>query len=927
MRTMNKIFRFLLMGALVCGLGLSVASCSDDDEEKVDERIVTDENGNAYIPAEKMTDQERYLVDAYFAVSSILRNLAGVEEVSPDVLSTTHEPIYGASLDGDDSTVRAVKCDTITDAERMFRHIADLDSASAQRLLTPTPDGYVLTLKDLPLFKGGKKLMLGTLTFHRDGGPRRYGWVDVDIPCIPHLERIDYLGPETSSDNDGSNSAYRLGDIVWVPGSTGFCEGYYLCISPFDGINSGYLVHLSRQYSSGGNSGETVNLDGDDEGCFNPLNSTIGEKHKTTADIVMGYLRFIRNNQGKVRNIKAFMKGMAYNTKPTHPDKIEHIFPDGFAVDNWIHKASERSRIWYKGEWTGNDAGKYIDLGLFPMRKGYNISTGISCYNPDGDAVWEGWIEYYYNEDWQKYWNANSARNYCMNTIAFTGKTIGSLDYSPLNDPLELGIKPQDVTSEQIGWYYCSDGMFYESEEPIDYAGVDIRGELAYVNDGSFFGSMVTEEENGGGRGLVLGNFAVDKEFTMNPDHVELFTEENGFSSYIGTTMESALNDYGGYLRTSQLYYADANIPAIKYMKEKYEDPTESTGWFIPSAAQWMAMLCKPGLGGSSKPTASKPISQALTNNSLLGSGMRVWSLSAINRETTATFYGLAWQASPKQSGEAIVIPVFAFGPAVEHNSSYDKDKSAYEKYMAKQTPPKRGIYAEYVSTDELGWWYADNDYIYEDIERLTADGAKPLGIIAYVNDGSDTGNKATEAASGYGHALVMSCNFISDQSLASGSPLTSANGFDNYVGTTWEKAITDFGGYKRTQALNKLNSRAAKKTIGMSPSAPKKSSGWFIPTTGQWVAMVCAPGLGGIELPKNNSSIELRISNGKKAAGVFNNILSQYSSAQQLTATVYSWTMSAFDASKALVIDTNEFLMRRKDVGSQAMIRPVFAY
>lgn len=39
MRTMNKFSRFLLMGA--CGLGLSVTSCKDDDEEKVDERIVT----------------------------------------------------------------------------------------------------------------------------------------------------------------------------------------------------------------------------------------------------------------------------------------------------------------------------------------------------------------------------------------------------------------------------------------------------------------------------------------------------------------------------------------------------------------------------------------------------------------------------------------------------------------------------------------------------------------------------------------------------------------------------------------------------------------------------------------------------------------------------------------------------------------------
>ena len=169
-------------------------------------------------------------MDTYFAFVSTIKTLAGVEKITPETMSTTHEPIYGVSLDGESSTVRVVKCDTIIDAELRFREIAGLDSAAASHLLTPTSDGYVLDLRNLPIHQDGKTLSLGTLTFHREGGPSRYGYVDVAIPCIPHLERIDYLSPAAFPDNDGVNSPYMVGDIVWVPSGGSYCGGYYLCL-------------------------------------------------------------------------------------------------------------------------------------------------------------------------------------------------------------------------------------------------------------------------------------------------------------------------------------------------------------------------------------------------------------------------------------------------------------------------------------------------------------------------------------------------------------------------------------------------------------------------------------------------------------------------------------------------------------------------
>lgn len=935
---MNRKLNLWFMAALVGGLCLSIGACKDDDNvEKTDSRIVT-EGGKTGVPEEQLTDEENRLLDTYFAFVSTIKTLAGVEKITPETMSTTHEPIYGVSLDDESSTVRVVKCDTIIDAELRFREIAGLDSAAASHLLTPTSDGYVLDLRNLPIHQDGKTLSLGTLTFHREGGPSRYGYVDVAIPCIPHLERIDYLSPAAFPDNDGVNSPYMVGDIVWVPGGGSYCGGYYLCIKAFDGITSGYMVHLSEQTKSGGNGGdETVNLDDDDEGCFNPYNATKDKKNATTAEHIRAYLRFIRNNQGMVTNIKNFFQEKAYNKKPTYPGKMGHIFPSGFAEGPYIHKSSKTAMIWYNSSWTGEAILKAdfilfeFDIPVGELRKAESVYVSSQCYNPDGGGVDTWWLKYWYDSSWRDYWNKYD--NFCMNVITFGSNQIGSLDFSPLTEQLTYGIYPEDATTENLGWLLGSDGILYKDINTCKYAKAECIGTLAYISDGSFFGSMVTEEKNGGGRGLVLSEWSNSKS-KMNPDREEMFIEANGFVHFVGNTMESALYDFGGQERTRRLSTSTLNMPVIERVKQMRHN-ISATPWFLPTMAQWMAIFGPRGLGGASMPSPTTSVAQALTISYFLNGNESHWSLSASDPYTAQSFttsdagsmIAARWNPSPKWSDEAYVRAVLAFGPAVPHNNQYEDDSAAYEDYMESHIQHTQGgLDATLATKDNLGWCYGKDNRIYKTADKAIEAGTTPLGILAFVNDGSAFGERATEKDNGYGHGLVVGYTGVNNVPLNSGGMFTPGNGFGNYIGDTWEAALNDFDGYERTQALAKADRNVKKKITDLYPFPPSNTSGWFVPTIGQWVAILCKPGIGGINKPDPDDYFWTTLMFSDEAFDKLRESLSSYNGSKPIPTKGYIWTTSATAPTGNIVIDISRNLRPYKStIDANAVV--VFAY
>ena len=589
MDTMKSMMRLMLMTVVACCLGLGVAACSsDNDENGVDNRIVI-EGDKTGVPDSLLTAEERLQLSYYSVVTSVMRNLTGLDQVSPDdVTSKTHEPTYGMTLDDESSTVRVMKSYDTYDAEILFRSLTGLDDEAADLMLKSTPDGYELSLRNLPVLPGGKTLTLGTLYFHRDTGPRRYAWVDVDIACIPHLERIDFLSAEAFPDN--ADCPYQVGDVVNVDYNVnGYCGGYYLCVS----TNGHYstLVHLCMGEPGGFN---TVNFDGDSHGCWVPWNG-VKKNDKTTLQDIKDYVYFILENQAKVASIKGFMRDEAYDLHPGWKGELDHLFPEGFNNDQGVAYvntwgAHDGCRVYYDAEY-----GSYAVVPAYDYRHPIYAHIPHNCKN--GNEVSYHKDKYVYDSDFK-----TSHQYYTMNAI-HTDRTINGIKLElSATKTLLFGVPATNATTEHLGWCFADDGILYENAGKAEKYGHKPLGILAFVNTGKGeWMNLASEKESGFGHGLVLSYYWANNGQTCSilPQQGVKFNEDTGFDHYVDDHMKSVIEDFDGLLRTQELDMAGS--PAAKAaITMTPVPPTSTSGWFIPSAGQWLAILCDDRLGGKS---------------------------------------------------------------------------------------------------------------------------------------------------------------------------------------------------------------------------------------------------------------------------------------------------------------------------------------
>lgn len=575
--------RMILLAAMTGCLGMGVTACSSDSDDS-ENRVVT-VDGKTFVPDSLLTEEERYLAAAANTIGSIVRNLTGVDDVTLDQLAgQTFEPTYGQTIDGEASTVRATKAISTEYAEQIFRSMTGMDDEAAKRLLTATPDGYELSLRDLPVLEGGKLLTLGTLTFHRDGGSPRYGYVEVDIPCIPHLERIDYLSAEAFPDND--NVPYQPGDVVLVDHDvTGYCGGYYLCVA-----TNGYkstLVHLCIGEPGGD---ETCNFDNDKQGCWVPYNGR--EKNdKTSYDDILDYISFLASNQAKVATIKAFMRGEALDAKPSRQNRLGDILPEGFNND---------AGVVFVNSWGDHDGGNiYYDAYFGKYHPGYAYDYRHSMYaHIPHNCTSSSQVEckeykYVADSDWKP-----GHQYYTMNVIHARSAITGATLEMSATKSIEFGVDPMSATTQHLGWCYADDGVLYDSVEKARKLKHSPVGFLAFVNTGQeLWMDDASEMYSGYGHGLVVSyKTALSKydKVRMNPTDKPYFDEDCGFDHFIlknQKNMKAAIEDFGGLTRTQEL--AKKGSPAAKKAVEmKPATPLDTSGWFIPTTGQWLAMMC-----------------------------------------------------------------------------------------------------------------------------------------------------------------------------------------------------------------------------------------------------------------------------------------------------------------------------------------------
>ncbi|MCR4603942.1 MAG: hypothetical protein K5683_10505 [Prevotella sp.] len=610
---MKTRFFYLLMAVSL----MTFTACSDDDDDVSTDPDSEEQQGSSetassetssdeYSEADKnetsapegnYSDNEMLLLNQQQAIVSIITTLTDEETVDPHFDQHKYEPTYGQVLDDSNPLVRAVRCDSVSGAEQLFRELVGCDE-----LITTTSDGLAVSLKNMPLLADSASLTLGTLTFHRGDGARETGYVDVNIPCIPRLARIDYLTTAAFPMNDGANSPYKVGDLVWIDENSKYCSGYYVCVQQAD-VAAGLLVHLCEGEAKGN---ETINLDDDNDGCWYPYNESKGET--TTSDCVRTYVNFLLTEKEKVADLKLFLDGKAQKKKPAHSNRKRHVFPGGFATDdNYAFKSSDgrNARVFY-----GAYFGSYEWVPPYHNRIAQYVYVPNYCESLDYVTPY---TMTYVKDSW---WNnhVDEKHNYTMNVIRFYKKVDNAtLEYSPSKDNLEFENDAQFVTQQNLGWVYGENNRLYRTRANAWAAGTRALGFIAYVNDGSDNGNKATEAESGYGHGLVVsytmantnskGTYTSVRWDNFGQHMVDI-EEGTEFTQFVNrnTGAKAALNDFDGLAKTFMLRMAKS--PAALKLNDwnTTRSPLRSE-WFLPSSGQWAAIMCSPGAGGVPKPS------------------------------------------------------------------------------------------------------------------------------------------------------------------------------------------------------------------------------------------------------------------------------------------------------------------------------------
>lgn len=126
----------------------------------------------------------------------------------------------------------------------------------------------------------------------------------------------------------------------------------------------------------------------------------------------------------------------------------------------------------------------------------------------------------------------------------------------------------------------------------------------------------------------------------------------------------------------------------------------------------------------------------------------------------------------------------------------------------------------------------------------IAIEGRTPIGIIAFVNDGTDIGNAATESGRGrydvksLGRALVMCAMNVGGtaNNATVGSQYIAGPNYSTLYASDYSLTSSDYyWGFERTQAMNSSTWPAAQAAYNFATlPAPARTTGWFLPSVGQ---------------------------------------------------------------------------------------------
>lgn len=366
--------------SIICAVGLMpmFSSCSESDDKTSDDKQLT---------------ESLLMVKQVNAIQNVLTSLADIERLDDDFYQKTYAPTYGKVLDESNPFVRAIKADNKENAYQEF-----VGMVGDKNLLTPTSDGYSVELK-LPseLAKLANKDLFGKLTYHQGNGSSRTAYVDVEIPNMPKLQRIDFVPSQLWGDNDDlPPTPYLLGQLVYYEGEwlnkATRGRGYWLCVREYTGDKPGLLVHVNEGYDKDFARYLYYESDWSWAGYF-----------YTRADESAPYINFLNLYPDQVKKVLSFLK--KYGNKST----VEGIVPPRFLENDSVYVGDKPAWIihdTYESEWDSSVSRHW------KCCKHYYLAPK----NKYGEGQYEEWW-YHSPSDWSN--EQGKYYYYTINTIRF----------------------------------------------------------------------------------------------------------------------------------------------------------------------------------------------------------------------------------------------------------------------------------------------------------------------------------------------------------------------------------------------------------------------------------------------------------------------------------------------------------------------------
>lgn len=196
-------------------------------------------------------------------------------------------------------------------------------------------------------------------------------------------------------------------------------------------------------------------------------------------------------------------------------------------------------------------------------------------------------------------------------------------------------------------------------------------------------------------------------------------------------------------------------------------------------------------------------------------------------------------------SGSAVVAKCLAVVPAGKPLSSFHI--SVIDREVAFGAISERTLEAnkKYTVSRSISFQPQLGDPYWSDgtYGRFSHPDASLVGLVVYVNDGSDLGKAITEEGNGGGHALVMALRNANTKATV-GEQWGNKTLYSSPITTRAETlSTTPISGYSNTLTQNDANCNAAKLAKGYDAAMQEgtTSTGWFLPSVGQWMYAVCA--------------------------------------------------------------------------------------